>query len=143
MAQRIDYASKFQYNVNAGPDATKLNDFTEDINRASGFLSTNVEKMIFELGSLVSSLKKAQLTVEKERSLAERILGWLKSLFKAISTVSVALTRPISRIVRHHSDPKVEVYALDDTPLRQGASDIWKGESGAFIEHIILLQEQK
>jgi hypothetical protein len=154
MALGIYEASKSQCNMSAGPEGTRL---AKDINKASRFLSTNVD-------SLVSTLERAQVTVEKEStlettpvtvekesalettpvtvetelSLAGRIVQWVKSLFQAIAMVFATLTRPISRIVRHHSDPNVQGSALADTALQQGASDIFRVESGAFLEHIIL-----
>jgi hypothetical protein len=148
MALGIYEASKSQCNMSAGPEGTRL---AKDINKASRFLSTNVENMTYELDSLVSTLERAQVTVEKEStlettpvtvetelSLAGRIVQWVKSLFQAIAMVFATLTRPISRIVRHHSDPNVQGSALADTALQQGASDIFRVESGAFLEHIIL-----
>jgi hypothetical protein len=143
MAERIDDASKSQCNVNPGPEATKL---TEGINEASSSLSTNVAQMTYDLNSFVSALEKAQVTVEKERKerLAERILRWLKSLFKAIATIFATLTPSGSSTVRHHSDPKVRGRASADTALGQATSDFCRVESGAFLEHIILpLQGQK
>ena len=141
MAERIDDASKSQCNVNPGPEATKL---TEGINEASSSLSTNVAQMTYDLNSFVSALEKAQVTVEKEWSLVERILLWLKSLFKAIATIFATLTPSGSSTVRHHSDPKVRGRASADTALGQATSDFCRVESGAFLEHIILpLQGQK
>ena len=128
MAQRIDDASKSQCNVNPGPEATKL---TEGINDASSSLSTNVAQMTYDLDSFVSALEKAQVTV------AERILRWLKSLFKAIAAIFTTLTPSGSSTV-HHPDPKVRGRASAETALGQATSDLCRAESGALLEHIIL-----
>jgi hypothetical protein len=136
MAQRIDDASKSQYTVNAGPEATNL---AKDISETSGFLSTNVERMTRDLRSFVSTLEKIQVKVEKKR-LAEQILRWLKLLFKAIAKVFATLTPSISGTVRHHSDPRVRGGVLADTALRQAASEF--RVTGAFLE-LIPLQGRK
>jgi hypothetical protein len=137
MAQRIDDASKSRDNLICdSPEARKL---AKDISNASGLLSTNVDRMTFELDSFVSVLKKMQVTVARERSLVERILRWLKSMFKAIATIFATLTPSISDIVRHHPDPKLRGCALSNTALGQAASLFCGVNSGAFLEHIIPL----
>ena len=135
MAQRIDDASKSQDNVICeSPEAREL---AKGIYKASGFLSTNVDRMTFELDSFVSALTKMQVAVERERSIVERILRWLKTMFKAIATIFAKLTPPISAIIRHHPDPKVQGCSLADTALRQAASVFSTVDSGAFLERII------
>ncbi|KAI0269545.1 hypothetical protein BGY98DRAFT_1190299 [Russula aff. rugulosa BPL654] len=119
MAQRIDDASKSQCNVNPGPEAMKL---TEGINDASSSLSTNVAQMTYDLDSFVSALENAQVTV------AERILRWLKSLFKAIAAIFTTLTLSGSSTV-HHPDPKVRGRASAETALGQATSDLCRAES--------------
>jgi len=56
--------------------------------------------MMCNLGSFVSVLEEAQVTVKKEPSLVERILGWLKYLFKVIarSLLQSALPSPPSSL---------------------------------------------
>jgi hypothetical protein len=136
MAQRIDDTAESQYTVNAGPEATKL---AKDISKASGFLSTNVERMTRDLRLFVSTLEDIQVKVEKKR-LAEQILRWLKLLFKAIANIFATLTPSISGTVRHHPDPKVRGGALAGTALRQAASEF--RVTGAFLE-LIPLQGRK
>jgi hypothetical protein len=136
MAQRIDDASKSQYNLKYdGPEMTKL---AKDINKASRSLSTNVTQMTNDLNSFVSALEKAQVTMEKEWSLVERILLWLKSLFKAITTIFAVLYPSISDTLRHHPDPRLRGCALVVTALGQAASVFCAMDSGAFLKHIIL-----
>jgi hypothetical protein len=135
MAQKIDDASKSQYNVNAGPEATKL---TKDINRASRTLSIIVTQMTYDLNSFVSTLEKIQVKVKKEGSLAERILRWLKSPFKAITTIFASRTPPISGTARHHADPNLRERGLVNTALGQATSKFCRVDAGAFLEHIIL-----
>ena len=133
MAQRIDDATKSRDNViSDSPEARQL---AKDIGKASGLLSTNVERMTYELESFVTALKNVQVTVAKEKSLVERILQWLKSMFKAIATIFATLTPSISAIVRHHPDPKVRGCALSNTTLGQAASVFCKAGSGAFLGH--------
>jgi hypothetical protein len=123
MAQRIDDASKSQYTVDPGLEATKL---AQHISKASGFLSTNVNVMTRELRSFVSILEKIRVKAEK------------KSLFKAVATIFATLTPSISGTIRHQPDPKVRGRALADTALGQAASVI---RVGAFLEHIILCKD--
>ena len=142
MAQRIDDASKTQDNlISDSPEAREL---AEEISKASGLLSTNVERMTYEIDSFVSALKKMKVAVEtqkplgKERSLVERVLRWLKSMFKAIAAIFAKLTPSIPVIARHHPDPKVRGSVLADTALGQAASVFCRVDSGAFLEHVIL-----
>jgi hypothetical protein len=83
MAQRIDDASKSQYNLKYDDSETMR--LANDISEAADSLSTYVTKMKDNLNSFVSVLEEIQVTVKKEPSLAEQILGWLKYLFKAIA----------------------------------------------------------
>jgi hypothetical protein len=130
MAQRIDDASKSQDNLIS--DSPEARDLAKDISKASGLLSTNVDRMTYELDSFVNALKNIQVTaatVAREKSLVERILQWLKSMFKAIATIFATLTPSISAIVRHHPDPKVRGCALSNTTLGQAASVFCKAGS--------------
>jgi hypothetical protein len=137
MAQRIDDASKSQYNLKYdGPETTKL---AKDINKASRSLSTNVTQMTNDLDSFVSALEKAQVTVEKGRSLAERILRWLKTLFKAIARIFATLSPSISESLLHHPDPRIRGCAFAVTALGQAASVFCAMDSGVFLKYIILL----
>ena len=93
------------------------------------------------LDSFVSVLEKIQVTVKKkkERSLAERILGWLKSLFKAITRIFATLFSPISGFLLYSADPRVRESAFAASTLRKAAATFSAADSGAFFEHIILL----
>ena len=126
MAQRIDDASRSQGNLIC--DSPEAKELAEDINKASGLLSTNVERMTYELCSFVSVLEKMQ---GKELSLLERILLWLESMFNAIAAIFATIAS-ISDIVSHCPDPKVRGCALALTALGQAASVL----CGAFLEHI-------
>jgi hypothetical protein len=76
MAQRIDDASESQYNSRY--DDSETTRIANDISEASRSLSINVTDMMNNLDSFVSVLEEVQVTVKKEPSLVERILGWLK-----------------------------------------------------------------
>ena len=83
MAWQIDGASK------SGPKGldygTDTRRFADVIATASRSLSQNVVKMKSDLDSFVSYLEKMQ--VKKEKSMAHRILGWLKLLFNALAGI--------------------------------------------------------
>lgn len=139
IAQRIDDASKSQYKLKYDdPETTRL---ASDIREASRSLSINVSKMKDNLDSFVSVLEKIQVTVkrQKERSLAERILGWLKSLFKAITRIFATLFSPISGFLLYSADPRVRESAFAASTLRKAAATFSAADSGAFFKHIIIL----
>ncbi|KAI0261191.1 hypothetical protein BGY98DRAFT_1104501 [Russula aff. rugulosa BPL654] len=119
MAQRIDDASKSQYNLKYdGPETTKL---AKDINKASRSLSTNVTQMTM---TLTHSFRSREGTGHggKGRSLAERILRWLKTLFKAIAKIFATLSPSISESLLHHPDSRIRGCAFAVTALGQAAS---------------------
>jgi hypothetical protein len=142
MAQRIDDASKSQYKLKYdGSETTRL---ANDIREASRSLSIHVTKMKDNLNSFVSALEKIQVTVKKQRSLVERILGWLKSLFKAIARIFATFCDPISALLLHSAEPKLQESASAASTLRKAAATFFAADSGAFLEHITPpLQGQK
>ena len=74
--QRINDASKSQYNLKYnGQETTKLANLTSRL-VPSRSLSINVTQMTHVLNLFVSTLENVQVTVEKERSMVERILRW-------------------------------------------------------------------
>jgi len=77
MAQRIDNASRSQYNLNY--DDSETTRLANDISEVSGSLSIHVTNMRDNFNSFVSYLGVVQVMVKKELSLAEQILGWLRS----------------------------------------------------------------
>jgi primosomal protein N'' len=97
MAQRIDDASKSQYNLKY--DYSETTRLANDISEASRSLSIYVTDMKDNLDKFVSVLEEVQVTVKKEPSLAERILGWLKYLFKAIARILATVCPPISALL--------------------------------------------
>jgi len=109
MAQRIDDASESQYRLKYEEKTMSL---ANDISEASRSLSIYVTKMKDNLNSLVSTLERIQVTVKEERSLVERILGWLESLFKAIARILVIFCPPISAHLFHSAEPKVQKAAF-------------------------------
>jgi hypothetical protein len=136
MAQWIDDASESQYNLRYdGSETTRI---ANDISEASRSLSINVTDMMNNLDSFVSVLKEAQVAVKKELSLAEQILGWLKYLFKAITRILATVCPPISALLFHSDDPKVQQSAIVVSTLGQAAAIFCVVDSGAFLEHIIL-----
>jgi hypothetical protein len=74
MAQRIDEASKYQFNLEYEPETMRL---AKDINQATEMLSIYLTKMVDDLDSFVSVLEGVQVAAKKERSLAEQFLKWL------------------------------------------------------------------
>jgi hypothetical protein len=136
MAQRIDDASKSQYNLKY--DESETTRLANDISEASRSLSIYVTKMKDNLNSLVSVLEKVQVTVKKERSLAERILRWLKSLFKSIARIFATFCPPISAFLLHSAEPKAQKTASAVSTLGKAAATFCAADSGAFLEHIIL-----
>lgn len=130
MAQRIDDASKSQYNLKYDDSETAR--LANDISTASRSLSIYVTKMQDNLGKFVSALEKVQVTVKKERSLAERILEWLKSLFKTIARIFATFCSPISSLLLHSAEPKVQKSAHDVSTLRKAAATFSTADSGAF-----------
>jgi len=91
MAQRIEGASKSWLRGFRSDDSEKTSRLANDINKASRSLSEHVADMQKNLSSFVSILEKVQVTAREQQSLVGRILGWLKSLFKAIVKVFVTL----------------------------------------------------
>jgi hypothetical protein len=136
MAQRIDDASKSRYKLKCdGSETTRL---ANDISEASRSLSIYVTNMKDNLDKFVSVLENVQVTVKKGRSLTERILGWLKSLFKAIVRIFATFCAPISALLLHSAEPKLQKSAFAVSTLRKGAATFCAADSGAFLEHIIL-----
>ena len=91
MARQIGDASKSQYELKYPlAETTKL---AEDIRNTSSSLSTNVERMTYDLESFVSALEKVQVTMQKEQSLAKRI-----------ATIFATLSPFISSTDHHHPD---------------------------------------
>ena len=136
MAQRIDDASKSQYNLKY--DDSETTRLADDIRGASRSLSAHVTKMKGILNKFVTILEKAQVTVKKEPSLVERILGWLKSLFKAIARMFAIFCPPISALLLHSAEPKVQKTAFAFSTLGKAAATFCPPDSGAFLEHVIV-----
>jgi hypothetical protein len=133
MAQQIDDASKSQYYYLEYNNDGQLVELAKKIRHAIHPLSINVERMTHELGSFVPVLEKEQVTVQKEQSVAKQITTIFATSFPSISGTD-----------RHHPDPATRGSRLADTALGQAASELFKANSGAFLEHIILpLQRQK
>ena len=139
MAKRIDDASELsQYNlIYESSETTRL---AKDISEASRSLSIHIKEMMCDLDSFVSALEEVQIAMKKEPSLAERILGWLKYLFKAVARILAAVCPPIS-VLLPSVEPKIPIPV---STLKEGATTFCTADSGAFLEHIILsLEGQK
>ena len=91
MAQRFDDASKSQCELK--DDDLETTRLPKDIRETSSLLSTYVERMKYELQTFVSVLEKAQVTVQKEQSLA-----------KQIATIVTTLSPLASGTVHHQPD---------------------------------------
>jgi hypothetical protein len=135
MARRIDVASKSQYNLKY--DDSETTRLANDIREAADSLSIYVTTMKDNLDSFVFVLEDVQVTVKKEPSLVERILGWLKYMLQAIARILATVCPPISTLLPS-PEPKRQ------TTLEKGAATFCTAGPGAFLEHIILpLQGQK
>ena len=142
MAQRIDDASESQCDVRY--DDSETTSLANDIGEVSRLLSINITDMMRNLDSFVTVLEEAQVAVKKEPSWAERILGWLKYLFQAITRILATVCPPISALLHRSAEPKVQMSAFALSTLGQAAAIFCTVDPGAFIEHIILpLQRQK
>ena len=141
MAQRIDDASNSHYNLKYNESETSR--LASDISASADSLSTFVTKMKDNLNSFVSVLEELQVTVKREPSLAEQILGWVKSLFKAIARILATVCPPISALLHHSAAPKVQKSAVVVSTLGQAAAIFCAGDSGALLEHILSLQAQE
>jgi hypothetical protein len=136
MAQRIDDASRSQYNLEY--DYSETTRLANDISEASRSLSINVRKMIDNLNSFVSILEDVQATVKEEPSLAEKILGWLKYLFKVIARILATVCPLISALLLQSTEPKVQKSAFAVSTLGEAAATFCTADPGAFLEHIVL-----
>ena len=134
MAQQIDDASKSQYNLKY--DVSETTRIANDISKFSRSLSVNVSRMKDNLKSLVSTLEEVQVAV-KERSLAEKLLGWLKYLLKEIVSIVAAVCSPISAVV-FRVEPNPQYLTSTVSTLGKAAAEFCRVDPGAFTEHTIL-----
>jgi hypothetical protein len=142
MAQRIDDASKSRHKLKY--DHSETTRVASDISASADSLSTYVIKMKDNLNSFVSVLEEVQVTVNRDRSPAGQIVGWLKSLFNTIARILAIVCPPISALLRHSAEPDVQRSAVVVSTLGQAAAIFCAVDSGAFLEHITVpLQGQK
>jgi hypothetical protein len=142
MAQRIDDASKSQYNLKY--DYSETTRLANDISEASRSLSIYVTDMMYDLDKFVSVLEEVQVTVKKKPSLGKRILGWLKYLFKVITRILATVCPPVSALLLCSAEPNVQMFAFALSALGKAAAMFCTVDSGAFLEHVILpLQRQE
>ena len=127
MAQQIDDALKSQYNFKY--DVSETIRIAHDINQASRSLSINVSKMKDNLKSFVSAVQVAV----KEQSLAEKLLGWLKSIVSIVVAVCSPIPVLLSRV-----EPKPQYLTSAVSALGKAVAKFCRVNSGAFSEHIIL-----
>jgi hypothetical protein len=133
MARRIDDASEFQYNMKC--DDSETTRLAKNISDASRSLSITVASMKDGVDLFVSALQNVQVAMKHERSLAERILRWLKSLFKVIASTLDTVCLPISAVPLP-AEPKRQKSAILVSTLREAAAKICTADPGAFSEHI-------
>jgi hypothetical protein len=139
MAQCIDDATKSQYDLKYDDlETTKL---AKKISKASHSLSINVTKMKNDLNLFVSALEEVQIAVKNERSLAEQILRWLKSLFEAITSILTTVYPPNSTLPLS-DEPRRQKSAFPVSTLREAAAKFCTADPGAFLEHHIVLPYQ-
>ena len=138
MAQRMDNASKSQYTLKY--DDSETTRLANDISDAADSLSTYVAKMKDNLDAFVSVLQDVQVTVKKEPSLKEWIMGWLKYLYQATTRI-LATVCPSIFTVASSPEPNKQIPV---STLQQGAATFCTAKPGAFSEHINFpLQGQK
>ena len=141
MARRIDDASSKSRFKGLKCDYSETTRLANDIRQASRSLSIQVARMKDNLSSFVSALEKIEVTARKEQTLAGWILGWLKSLFKALAKVFVALGPLVSPFL-HCVAPSVSGIAPAVSTLWIAASAFCRVASGAFLERTILCEEE-
>jgi hypothetical protein len=96
------------------------------------------------LNTFVSVLEEVQVTVKEEPSLAEKILGWLKYLFKAIARILATVCPLISALLLQSTEPKAQKSVFAVSTLGEAAATFCTADPGAFLEHITVpLQGQK
>ena len=133
MARRIDNASKSQNNLKY--DDSETTTIAIKIKTASRSLMIFVSRIEGNLKSFVSALEEVQVAV-KEQSLAEKFLGWLKYLLKAIVSVVAAVCSPISSLLSR-IEPNPQYLASGVSTLRKAAAEFCRADPGTFSEHII------
>ena len=141
MAGRINSASK-SWIKGFKCDESETTRLANDINRASLDLSLYVTRMKENLNSFVSTLENIEVSARKERqTLAGWILGWLKSLFKALARIFVSLGTFISPFLRSVAPGTCGIAPAEST-LGKGAVAFCGAGSGAFLEHTISCREE-
>ena len=141
MAQQIDDTFKSQWNdndtyksrYNLKYDVSETTRIANDIREASRSLSVNVTDMTFNLDSFVSALEEVQVAV-KEQSLAEKFLGWLKYLLKAVVSIVAAVCSPIATLLSRVG-PKSRYLTSAVSTLRRAAAEFCRVDPGAFSEY--------
>ncbi|KAI0273902.1 hypothetical protein BGY98DRAFT_109179 [Russula aff. rugulosa BPL654] len=151
MAQQIDDTFKSQWNdndtsksqYNLKYDVSETTRITNDIREASRSLSVNVTDMTFNLDSFVSALEEVQVAV-KEQSLAEKFLGWLKYLLKAVVSIVAAVCSPIATLLSRVG-PKSRYLTSAVSTLRRAANEFCRvdpeNESESLDSVILFLKK--
>ena len=140
MAQQIDDASKSQHKFKY--DVSQTTRIANDINSASRSLSFNVSQMKDNLKSFVSALEEVHVAV-KEQSLAEKLLGWLKYLLKAIIRIVAAVCSPIPALLSR-VEPNPQYLTSAVSTLGKAVAEFCKVDPGALSQRRILpFQRQK
>ncbi|KAH9996306.1 hypothetical protein BJV77DRAFT_1065925 [Russula vinacea] len=148
MAGRIDSASK-SWIKGFKCDGSETTRLASDINRASLDLSLYVTRMKENLNSFVSTLENIEVSARKERqTLAGWILGWLKSLFKALARIFVSLGTFISPFLRSVAPGTCGIAPAEST-LGKGAvafcgagSELQDGNEPESLESVLLFLKE-
>jgi hypothetical protein len=146
MAQRINDASESQSNMKCDDSETKR--LAKDISNASRLLSTAIIEMKEGIDLFVSALQNVQLAMKHEPPLAERILRWLKSLFKVIVSILDTANRPISA-VHPSAEPRRQRPVVIVSTLREAAAKFCtadlehpEGKESESLDSVILFLRQ-
>jgi hypothetical protein len=139
MARRIDNASRSQNNLKY--DDSETTTIAIRIKTTSRSLMIFVSRIEGNLKSFVSALEEVQVAV-KEQSLAEKFLGWLLYLLKAIVSVVAAVCSPISSLLSR-IEPNPQYLASGVSTLRKAAAefcraDLENGAANLRLDSVIL-----
>jgi hypothetical protein len=135
MAQQIDGATN-STPTPKGLDCSKVTRRLADvITGTSWALSQNVAKMKGDLHSFVSYLEKMQVKVkeeEEEKSIAHKILGWLKLFFNALAGI-FALGSFIAPLLPHPAALAVNLIAPAASALSIAAVELCERVAGTSL----------
>jgi hypothetical protein len=146
MAQRINEASRSQHNMQF--DDSETTELAKNSSEASRSLSMAVTGVKDGVDLFVSALQNVQVAMKDDRLLADRILRWLKSLFKVIVSILEKPCRPISA-VRPPAESKRQKSTILASNLREATAKFCtadlepqEGNESDILDSVILFLKQ-